>query len=138
MAATAVGYLVFLLVFAAFWMDARHASARSNTVIVAVKGIEEGTGLVGTAMLTKVSDGVDVTVKFPVRTAVNGPAAIYQGSCAASGTGRLVYHLRPLSNGESETHLRGASLRRLTSRGYVVVLNLNPPLCGDLHEAQSP
>jgi hypothetical protein len=115
-------------------MNATVLLAATLSVKVLVQGIGS-TGPAGTAILTQRPSGVDVIVKFPPRTSLNASDAIYKGNCTSPGAGRWIYKLRPLSNGISETTLHGVRLDKLLSGGYTVVVNLTPPLCGDLRTA---
>ncbi len=106
---------------------------------LAVKVLIQGTepsGPAGTGILSETPAGVHVIVKFPPRTSLNVSGAIYKGNCISPGAGKPRYKLRPLSNGISETTVPGTTLSKLRSGGYTIVVDTNPPLCGDLRTAK--
>ncbi|MGZ3496850.1 MAG: hypothetical protein ACXVAK_04745 [Vulcanimicrobiaceae bacterium] len=110
------------------------ATHAPSSVSVAVT-TPDGSGPIGAAILSQKASGVLVTVKFAPRMPINARAAIYKGNCTSPGSGAVAYTLKPVTGGLSETMLHGVSVATLTSRGYSVVLNYTPRLCGDLRKA---
>jgi hypothetical protein len=111
------------------------AAAPPRPVSLVVKSAD-GTGPFGTAILAPAHDGVEVTIKFAIRQAIDANAAILKGTCNAPGAGSVAYRLKPVIHGYSETLLRGVSLKTLTLGQYALVLRYTPTLCGDLSAAQ--
>jgi hypothetical protein len=109
------------------------AATGAPPALAVVLTTASGSGPIGTAILARKPSGVLVTVKFAIRQPVSGTAAIYKGDCTAPGAGPVAYKLNPVVQGNSETLLRGVSLKTLTSGRYAVVLHYQPTsLCGDL------
>jgi hypothetical protein len=111
------------------------AGPTPRPVSLVVKSADE-TGPFGTVILAPAHDGVQVTIKFAIRQAIDANAAILKGTCNAPGAGPLAYRLKPVIHGYSETLVRGVSLKTLTSGQYALVLHYTPTLCGDLRAAQ--
>jgi hypothetical protein len=112
------------------------ATSAPHAVAVGLSTASES-GPIGTAILAQKPSGALVTLKFAIRQPVSGTAAIYKGDCTSPGAGPVAYKLNPVVHGNSETMLRGVSLRRLTSGRYAVVLHFQPTsLCGDLRAAK--
>jgi hypothetical protein len=117
-----------------FVAAASASAAPPNSVSVAVT-TANGSGPIGAAILSQKASAVLVTVKFAPRMPIDAQAAIYKGGCTSPGAGAVAYKLHPVKQGLSETMLHGVSVRTLTSRGYSVVLDYTPRLCGDLRKA---